>query len=133
VLSQYVDWVTAGDIDSRDQLAPGTGATIRSGSVKLAVYRDPAGAFHECSAVCSHLGCIVTWNDTEKSWDCPCHGSRFDPYGEVVNGPANRNLAAVSDAYSPVVTAAGVALRSATLLGANVLRRTLGLQLRTGL
>jgi glycine/D-amino acid oxidase-like deaminating enzyme/nitrite reductase/ring-hydroxylating ferredoxin subunit len=132
VLSQYADWVTEADIDSRDQLAPGTGATLRRSGVKLAVYRDPEGRFHECSAVCPHLGCIVTWNDAEKSWDCPCHGSRFSPFGEVINGPANRILAPVAGTYSPVFTAAGVALRSVSLLGANLLRRTLGLQLRTG-
>ena len=54
----------------------------------LAVYRDERGNIHQLSAVCPHLYGIVHWNDTEKTWDCPCHGSRFDPYGKVVNGPA---------------------------------------------
>jgi Rieske Fe-S protein len=55
---------------------------------RIAAYRDEAGQLHERSAACTHLKCIVEWNSTEKSWDCPCHGSRFDPYGAVLNGPA---------------------------------------------
>jgi Rieske Fe-S protein len=63
-------------------------ALIRRGLHKLAVYRDPSGAVHDLSAVCPHLGCIVQWNVTEKTWECPCHGSRFDRHGSVINGPA---------------------------------------------
>ena len=48
---------------------------------------------HECSAVCPHLGCIVHWNAASRRWDCPCHGSRFDALGRVINGPANDDLA----------------------------------------
>ena len=132
VIAQYSDWVTGADIDSRDQLAPGSGATMRDGAAKIAVYRDTNGAYHECSAICPHLGCIVAWNDYEKSWDCPCHGSRFDPLGNVVNGPANRNLDA-SGSLSPLLTAAGVGLRTIPLLGANVLRKLLTFGIRTGL
>ena len=62
--------------------------------LKVAVYRDATGALHERSAVCPHLGCIVAWNPAEKTWDCPCHGSRFDKFGEVMNGPANVGLSA---------------------------------------
>jgi glycine/D-amino acid oxidase-like deaminating enzyme/nitrite reductase/ring-hydroxylating ferredoxin subunit len=76
------------DIRSVDDIKPGEGAVIRRGVHKVAVYRDPDGRVIEKSAVCTHLKCIVEWNGTEKSWDCPCHGSRFAPTGEVLNGPA---------------------------------------------
>jgi glycine/D-amino acid oxidase-like deaminating enzyme/nitrite reductase/ring-hydroxylating ferredoxin subunit len=92
VAAQYADWATGGDVSSVNDIAPGTGAVLRSGLHKLAVYRDEQGVLHERSAVCPHLGCIVNWNATERTWDCPCHGSRFDPYGQVLNGPANENL-----------------------------------------
>ena len=88
VAEQYKDWLTEGDVQDVSQIAPGEGAVIRRGSKKVAVYKDESGAVHERSAVCTHLYCIVDWNSTEKSWDCPCHGSRFDPYGKVINGPA---------------------------------------------
>jgi Rieske Fe-S protein len=92
VAAQYGDYATAGDVDQVRELAPGTGAVIRHGLKKLAAYRDTHGTLHQCSAVCPHLGCIVHWNHTEKTWDCPCHGSRFDPFGKVLNGPANTGL-----------------------------------------
>ena len=66
---------------------------MRQGLKKLALYRDPAGQLHTLSATCPHLGCIVHWNSGEKTWDCPCHGSRFHALGDVVNGPANKALA----------------------------------------
>jgi Rieske Fe-S protein len=65
---------------------------MREGLSKLAVYRDPQGRVHKCSAVCTHLQCIVQWNHIEQSWDCPCHGSRFDPLGKVLMGPAIDDL-----------------------------------------
>lgn len=90
--AQYVDWLTAGDVEKDRLIPPGTGAIVRHGLTKVAVYRDTAGNFHECSAVCPHLGAIVSWNHAEKTWDCPAHGSRFDCHGQVLNGPANKNL-----------------------------------------
>lgn len=89
---QYVDWLTAGDHDRNRLIAPGTGAVVRAGLKKIAVYRDLDGGFHECSAVCPHLGAIVSWNEGEQTWDCPAHGSRFDCFGMVINGPANSDL-----------------------------------------
>ncbi|HEU0299754.1 MAG TPA: FAD-dependent oxidoreductase [Longimicrobium sp.] len=76
------------DAGSADEVAPGTGAVIQRGRHKVAVYRDEQGVAHEMSAACTHLQCIVRWNSEEKSWDCPCHGSRFGPTGEVLTGPA---------------------------------------------
>lgn len=91
---QYASWLTSGDVQSTVEVSRGSGAIIRNGMGKLAVYRDERGELHEFSAVCPHLGCIVQWNDAEKTWDCPCHGSRFDCRGHVVNGPANADLSA---------------------------------------
>jgi len=100
-LSQYGAWFGDGDIESADHLLPGTGAVIRRGLTKLAVYRDPTGELHQRSAVCPHLGGMVAWNQAERTWDCPCHGSRFDCVGKVINGPANRDLARVHELESP--------------------------------
>ena len=83
------------DIRSVDDIKPGEGAVIRRGMHKVAVYKDPSGQIIEKNAACTHLKCIVEWNGTEKSWDCPFHGSRFAPTGEVLNGPA---IAALEDA-----------------------------------
>jgi glycine/D-amino acid oxidase-like deaminating enzyme/nitrite reductase/ring-hydroxylating ferredoxin subunit len=77
---------------SIDAIPSGSGAVVTSGFQQVAAYKDDDGVVHRCSAVCTHLKCIVTWNDGEKTWDCPCHGSRFDPYGKVVHGPAKRDL-----------------------------------------
>lgn len=91
---EYIkDWLSGDDEPSEAELQPDEGTIRRRGMSKIAVYRDQAGTIHECSAVCPHLGCIVHWNNLEKTWDCPCHGSRFDAYGKVVNGPAISPLA----------------------------------------
>ncbi|WP_459546595.1 FAD-dependent oxidoreductase [Nocardia sp. X0981] len=78
--------------DSPAELAPGSGAVIRRGGRRSAVYRDPAGELHAVSAVCTHLGCLLAFNDAETSWDCPCHGSRFAIDGSVLEGPATAAL-----------------------------------------
>jgi glycine/D-amino acid oxidase-like deaminating enzyme/nitrite reductase/ring-hydroxylating ferredoxin subunit len=93
VVAQYRAWLTPGEVKNVEDIAPGTGAVMRHGLRKVAVYRDESGAISTYSAKCPHLGCIVEWNRTERTWDCPCHGSRFDTHGHVVNGPANVNLA----------------------------------------
>lgn len=93
--AQYGGWLTPGDVKEDVLVAPGTGAIVRRGLSKTAVYCDSAGQLHECSAICPHLGGIVAWNHSEETWDCPCHGSRFDKFGTVLNGPANSNLPAV--------------------------------------
>ncbi len=94
--AQYGDYLMPGDISSANELNPGEGAVIRSGLKKVAVYKNENGNLQAFSAVCPHLGCIVQWNAEEKSFDCPCHGSRFTCSGKVVNGPAKTDLKALS-------------------------------------
>lgn len=89
---QYSEWIPGGDVSSVDELAPGEGAVVQRGLLKVAAYRRPDGSIVECSAVCVHLGGIVAWNSSERTWDCPCHGSRFDAEGRVFQGPANADL-----------------------------------------
>jgi nucleotide-binding universal stress UspA family protein/nitrite reductase/ring-hydroxylating ferredoxin subunit len=74
------------------ELRPGEGGVIERRGEKLAVYVDDAGTQHLLSARCTHLGCTVGWNAAERTFDCPCHGSRYSPLGEVINGPAVRSL-----------------------------------------
>jgi nitrite reductase/ring-hydroxylating ferredoxin subunit len=76
-------------------LGPGEGRVIRDGLIQKAVHRDSDGVLHAVSARCTHLGCIVGWNAAEGTWDCPCHGSRFEAGGEVANGPATQPLHSV--------------------------------------
>jgi glycine/D-amino acid oxidase-like deaminating enzyme/nitrite reductase/ring-hydroxylating ferredoxin subunit len=73
---------------SVEQLAPGEGGVVEVDGHTVGAYRDPAKQVHAVSLVCSHLGCGVSWNDAETTWDCPCHGSRFDIDGSVIDGPA---------------------------------------------
>ncbi|MEV5811782.1 FAD-dependent oxidoreductase [Streptomyces mutabilis] len=75
-----------------DALPPGEGALVRVGGDRLAVYRDEAGALHAVSSRCTHLGCLVSFNAAERAWECPCHGSRFDTDGKVIQGPATKPL-----------------------------------------
>ena len=79
--------------DSVEELLPGEAAVIGTGAGAVAAYRDPDGALHAVSATCTHMGCLVSWNNGETSWDCPCHGSRFSCDGEVLHGPAVQPLA----------------------------------------
>lgn len=74
----------------------GDGKIIDHRGTNAAVYRDLDGALFLCSATCTHLGCLVAWNQAERSWDCPCHGSRFKPNGDVISGPAETPLARVT-------------------------------------
>jgi glycine/D-amino acid oxidase-like deaminating enzyme/nitrite reductase/ring-hydroxylating ferredoxin subunit len=97
VAAQYLDWLSGGDVASLGEIPSASGAIVREGLSKICVYRDEHGQLHKHSAVCPHLGCIVSWNGAEHSWDCPCHGSRFDPYGRVIQGPAIGDLAAVEE------------------------------------
>ena len=93
VAAQFRDYVTPGQVSDVSDIPRGEGRVIRRGLQKIAAYKDDSGVIHERSAKCTHLGCIVDWNTAEKSWDCPCHGSRFDARGKVVSGPAIMDLA----------------------------------------
>jgi glycine/D-amino acid oxidase-like deaminating enzyme/nitrite reductase/ring-hydroxylating ferredoxin subunit len=73
----------------------GQGKIIEQKGAKVTAYRDPAGQVTLRSAICTHLGCTVGWNTAERTWDCPCHGSRFAPTGEVISGPAEEPLSPV--------------------------------------
>src|SRR5947209_3402395 len=92
VAAQFRDYISSGDELSADKIKRGEGAILRDGARKIAAYCDEQGAVHKFSAVCAHLGCVVRWDGFEKTWDCPCHGSRFDALGRVVNGPAISDL-----------------------------------------
>jgi len=93
--SQYLDWIKATDLENTADLPAGEGGVLSSGLKKIAVYRDYDNTLSAFSAVCPHLGCIVKWNSDEKSFDCPCHGSRFAADGTVTNGPAFTNLSKI--------------------------------------
>lgn len=86
------DWLGGAEGKSLRALKRGQGKILHLGGRKVAAYRDDEGEVTLCSPVCTHLKCIVGWNDAERTWDCPCHGSRFKPNGEVISGPAEEPL-----------------------------------------
>ncbi len=77
---------------SADDLAPGQAAIVRLNGRKVAAYRDESGKLYHISAKCPHLGCQLEWNPAERSWDCPCHGSRFDYTGKLLDSPAKSDI-----------------------------------------
>ena len=87
------DRIARPQTDSVRELKRGDGMIVGSRGKKVAAYRNQAGKLHRLSPVCPHLGCHVRWNSAESTWDCPCHGSRFKPTGEVIAGPAEESLA----------------------------------------
>lgn len=102
--AQYADWVTTKSAETLEDLPFGEGRVFRDGLQLVAAYRNENGAYHTVSAVCPHLGGVVSWNKAEKSWDCPCHGSRFDCHGKVIEGPAVSDLKPV-DYVEPAMLA----------------------------
>jgi len=76
---------------SHDDLARGEGKVLEDRHIALS--RDEQGDLHAVSSVCTHVGCEVEWNGADRTWDCPCHGSRFSPTGKVLRGPAMSPLA----------------------------------------
>ena len=90
---QYRDWLAPSHEQALAVLPRGSGVVVRRGVHRVAVYRTGDGALNAHNARCTHLGCVVRWSSEEKSWDCPCHGSRFDAAtGGVLNGPASEPL-----------------------------------------
>ncbi|MBS1705262.1 MAG: FAD-dependent oxidoreductase [Armatimonadetes bacterium] len=95
VAAQYIgDKVKAVETRSAEDLVPGEAQVLQTSEGRVAAYRDAQGALHTVSADCTHMGCQVAWNNAEKTWDCPCHGSRFSPDGEVIHSPATKPLKA---------------------------------------
>lgn len=92
VAKYYLEWLSSSDQSDISQLKKGEGMVVKRGMKAIAVVRDFDGVLHEYCATCPHLKCIVHWNNDEKSFDCPCHGSRFSGCGKVVMGPANKDL-----------------------------------------
>ena len=90
----YLDWLRGADVESLDDIRPGHGATIRRGLHVIAAYKDEQGQCHLMNARCPHFNGVVRWNEVEKTWDCPIHGSRFDCDGRVLNGPSPVDLQA---------------------------------------
>lgn len=97
-LAQYTDWFRQGDVANESEIQPGEGAIVLKGLSHLAVYKDVDGTCTRMNAKCTHLGGLVRWNSQEKTWDCPCHASRFDRNGKVMHGPANNDLKPENDA-----------------------------------
>src|SRR3954467_11879900 len=87
-----VDRLRPAQAASPREVPNGEARVVRDGLGKMGVYRDEAGAAHAVSLRCTHLGCLLRWNGAERSWDCPCHGSRFDVDGSVLEGPATQPL-----------------------------------------
>jgi nitrite reductase/ring-hydroxylating ferredoxin subunit len=94
-IKNFAEYLAPGELSSFDELEAGHGAIVRDGLSKVAAYRDERGKLHKHSAACTHVGCHVHWNSTEKCWDCPCHGSQFAPDGTALNGPAVAPLAKI--------------------------------------
>ncbi len=89
---QYLDWISSTDLKDAHDLDADEGGILTKGFSKIAVYKNSENQVEAFSAVCPHMGCVVHWNSDEKSFDCPCHGSRFDVKGKVMNGPALTDL-----------------------------------------
>jgi Rieske Fe-S protein len=93
VVKQYSHkWLPLDEIEELASLAPGEGKVVKYHDESVALHKDEHGGIHAVRPICTHLGCSVTWNTAEQSWDCPCHGARYSPDGEVLNGPASQDL-----------------------------------------
>jgi Rieske Fe-S protein len=88
--------IPPGNLKILADLAPGEARLVKYESHRLAIYKDENGEIFTVSAACTHIKCEVAWNSAEKSWDCPCHGSRFSYTGEMLTAPARKDLNAVN-------------------------------------
>lgn len=104
VAAQYMDWLDPKFKVNLNRLTPDQGIVFRKGGKMMAAYKNESGDIEYMSAVCPHLAGIVAWNKSEKSWDCPCHGSRFDCHGEVIEGPAIVGLKPFADIHQTPVS-----------------------------
>lgn len=94
------DKFSADKIDELNEISSGEGKIIKHEGITYAAYRDHNAELHLLSPVCPHTGCTVAWNQSETSWDCPCHGSRFDIEGKLLNGPAMSDLKKINETTS---------------------------------
>jgi glycine/D-amino acid oxidase-like deaminating enzyme/nitrite reductase/ring-hydroxylating ferredoxin subunit len=88
----YTDWIRPAEVSDISKIPEDSGAIVRQGLMRSCVYHESGDNFEKKSAICTHLGGIVHWNDFEKTWDCPCHGSRFNVHGRTIEGPALTDL-----------------------------------------
>jgi len=95
VAAQFIADRLRGYEHNYDEIHPGMGQVVKIDGDMIAAYRDESGQMHLNSAVCPHLKCIVDWNNAEKTWDCPCHGGRFNPTGKWIEGPPMHDLQAI--------------------------------------
>jgi Rieske Fe-S protein len=96
VVAQFINKrISSEKIEELSEMAPGEGRVVKYEGNKLAIYKNESGKVFALNPVCTHAKCIVDWNDTEKSWDCPCHGARYGIDGQVLTGPAHKGLEVV--------------------------------------
>ena len=97
VVKQFASrWFSHDELHELAELATGEGKIVNFKDEKIAIYKDENGGIHALSPICTHVGCEVKWNNAELSWDCPCHGARYSYDGQILNGPAVKNLAKAS-------------------------------------
>jgi len=97
VVKQFASkWFSHEDLHELAELATEEGRIVNFKDEKVAIYKDENGAIHALSPICTHVGCEVKWNNTELTWDCPCHGARYSYDGRMLNGPATKNLVKVN-------------------------------------
>jgi len=93
VVRQFVGkWFSTEELEELVELSPGEGKVVRYKDEVIALSKDSSGNLHAVSPTCTHMKCSVTWNESEQSWDCPCHGARYSPDGKVLTGPASKDL-----------------------------------------